>query len=168
MGRSLRRIVAILLICCFMAALGSCGTRAEARDVLCELLASASLPRGVIYSSDAPEGGTGRASASFLASLYGEDALSHEFGRLESFAIYSSARMELCEVAVFACLAASDADLVVKMCRGRVERLERYATTTGKEAPQMRVWVRGRWVFMAVCGEADALMERSSRVLAGA
>ena len=167
MKRGGRWVVATLLICCLAAGLCSCGVRREADEVLSELLATSSLPRGVIYSSDAPEGGAGRASESFLAALYGEDALSHEFGRLESFAIYSSARMELCEVAVFGCFAASDADLLAKMCRGRVERLERYIAAAGKEAPQMRVWARGRWVFMAVCGEADALMERSSRVLAG-
>ena len=162
-----RRVVSLVLLVCLLFVFGSCGARADAREVLSGLLATASLPRGVIYASDAPEGGAEVATEGFLAALYGEDALSHEFGKLESFAIYSSARMELCEVAVFACFAASDADLLAKMCHARVEHLRRYLIATGKEAPEMRVWVRGRWVFMAVCGEADAFMDRSSRVLTG-
>lgn len=163
----MRRVVSILLVCCFMAGLCSCGARREADEVLSELLAVSSLGRGVVYSSGAAAGDARYASESLLGALYGEAALSHEFGRLESFAIYSSGRMELCEVAVFCCLAASDTDLVAKMCHARVDHLERYLAAVGGEAPEMRVWVRGRWVFMAVSADADLLMKRSSGAIRG-
>ena len=159
------RLVAILLICCSVLGLCACGERAEAREVLGGLLASSALPRGVLYCSEASAGEAGYASESFLAALYGEAALTHELPRVESFAIYSSARMELCEVAVFCCRAASDADLIARMCHARISRLERHLAVFGGEAPSMRVWVRGRWVFMAVADEADALMERSRGAL---
>lgn len=162
------RLVAVLLICCSVLGLCACGERAEAREVLGELLASSALPRGVLYCSEASAGETGYASESFLTALYGEAAISHELPRLESFAVYSSARMELCEVAVFCCRAASDTDVIAKMCHARISRLERHLAVFGGEAPPMCVWVRGRWVFMAVCEGADALMKRSGKVLAGA
>lgn len=167
MGRDGVRLAAILLICCVTLGLCACGERVDAKEVLCELLAVSTLPRGVLYHSSAAEGQTGYASESLLGALYGEAALSHEFGRLESFAIYSSGRMELCEVAVFCCLAASDTDLVAKMCHARVDHLERYLAAVGGEAPPMRIWVRGRWVFMAVSADADLLMKRSSGAIRG-
>ena len=168
MRRVGRQVAAILLICSFLVGLCSCGARREADGVLSELLAVSSLGRGVVYSSRAAAGDAGYASESLLSALYGEASISHEFKKLESFAIYSSGRMELCEVAVFCCVAASDTDLLARMCHSRIEHLTRYLAAVGENAPQMRVWVRGRWVFMAVCAEADTLMKHSSRVLARA
>lgn len=162
------RLVAILLVCCFTVGLCACGERGDAREVLCELLAVSTLPRGVLYHSSAEKGQAGFASESLLSALYGEAALSHELPRLESFAIYSSGRMELCEVAVFCCHAASDTDLLAKMCHVRIARLEKHLATFGGKAPPMRVWVRGRWVFMAVCEGAEVLMKQSGRAIAGA
>ena len=162
-----RRLLLALLCVCLACSLCACGERIDAKEALCALLASSALPRGVLYYSSAAEGEAGYASESLLSALYGEAALSHEFQRLESFAIYSSGRMELCEVAVFCCYAASDADLLAKMCHARVSRLEKHLAVFGGEVPPMRVWVRGRWVFMAVSADAEVLMKQSGKAIAG-
>ncbi len=119
------------------------------------MLAVSDLPRGVIYCAD-------NADEALLIEFYGEGAPS-EFALLSSFAIYSSARMEVCEVAVFHCYAASDAHCIAEMCHARADILQKHFNITGEERPLI-VLVRGKWVIMAVCENADEVAKRAGKV----
>ncbi len=146
-----KRIVTLFVGLCLLLSLVGCGTQKNAEEILGEVLAASDLPRGVIYCAD-------NTDDALLTEFYGESAPS-EFALLSSFAIYSSARMEVCEVAIFRCYAASDAHRIAEMCHTRADLLQKYFNMTGEEV-SLRVLIKGKWVMMAVCDNAEAVAKR--------
>ncbi len=151
-----KRIVSLFAVFCLFLSFGGCGTQKSAEAVLGEVLAVSELPRGVVYSM-------GNADEALLTEFYGDGA-PDEFALLSSYAIYSSARMEVCEVAIFCCYAASDAHRIAEMCHSRADILQKHFNITGEERP-LTVLVRGKWVIMAACENADEVARRAGKLL---
>lgn len=149
-----------LLLLCPLLLLSSC-TQNEAmpQEVLGALLETAKdVPSGQIYHSEAEEGSESYCSPELLTSLYGEEA-TERFETVEAYAIYLSSFTTPCELAVFRCYSASDANRIEALCLLRAEELRVALRNTPYEAvaQELRVILKGKWVFFLFCQGSEAV-----------
>ena len=141
----------VLLLCILTCA---CSHEERGTDALLgeQMARTENLPMGEIYRSDAIEGECGYFSERLAATTYGEGAVMHCFPLIEEYAIYLSSFPEPCEIAVFRCYEASDADRIAEMCLSRIEqmRIVLAGTTFRARADNATVRVEGRLVIMQV------------------
>ena len=143
--------VLILMLCVLSC---SCAKEGKSASLLLEerLARIENLPQGEIYRSDAAEGEAGYFSERLRRTVYGERDAEHCFGLIEDYAIYLCSFAEPCELAVFRCYAASDADRVAEMCLSRIEylRIVLAGTDFRARADRATVTVDGRVVIMTL------------------
>ena len=116
--------------------------RVTPSEAMGELLASHSLPSGVVYTSES--GGE-----EMLVQILGTD----ELQEVESFALYLSARDRVCEAAVFSCYSKGEARALAELCTKRGEFLARR-----DKGVASKVLVKGKYLLWAVSEDPDALV----------
>lgn len=114
-----------------------------------ELLASHSLPSGVVYTSEL--GGD-----KMLTELLGAS----ELEGVESFALYLSARGKVCEVAVFACYSKGEARELAELCAKRGAFLSRHESGVSS-----KILVKGSYLLWAASDDPNTLISTLSQAV---
>lgn len=129
----------------------------SAEELLCGICASLSMPAGQIYLSGAEEGSENFLSSETAQAIYGAEAET-VLDLVEDFAIYLSAAGAPREAAVFRCYSSSDTDTVAALFLERVDAIKVLLKDSGAAelAAGAEVTVRGRYVVMVVCDDAEA------------
>ncbi len=154
------RILLFVLLLSLLLPTTSCTEQKKMPWELVESLLSEAkeVPSGVLYRSDAEEGSEEYASPALLRSLYGEEA-EERFATVEAYAIYLSSFTTPCEMAVFVCYSATDANRLEALCLRRAEevRVALRGTPYAAMTEEIRVWAKGRRVFFLLCEDAEHL-----------
>jgi len=165
--RGRRSVVALLLLLIVLLGCTACGREEMgAEEALAELMEREELPSGECYRAAAEEGQTGYLSRDTRDALYGADS-GELFGTVADYAIYLSAFPVPCEIALFRCHSATDADRIAAMCLERIDLLTvALRGTPHGEIPQKAKLIRrGRWVVMLMTEEPRRLETEALRLI---
>lgn len=123
----MKKLLSLILVFAIAAALPSCAkVTPSPSDIVSALSAAeASLPNGMLYSSDAKEGEDAYLPPEMLSAAYGFPA---DFDGLVSAAIRLSSFCHPVEFAVFLCRSDNAAEDVALFCRVRLETLKSSAS----------------------------------------
>ncbi len=162
----IKRAICLFLawFCLFLTAVGCGKAEKSAEAVLGEILAVSSLGGGVIYRSGVAEGEVGYMPPFLAEVFWGKESAERDLPLVSSYAVYSSGRMEICEVAVFHVYSRGDTGCIAEMCHTRAHSMETYLSTAD-ESVAVRVFVRGNYVIMAACEGAESLIRHASRLV---
>ena len=154
-----KHLLPLLLALAMLLPLPACRQDPSPQTVLDTMSATQPpLPAGQCYLDTASPGEKTYAEAELIAALYGNGATPPEWDSVLAFAIRPSSFATPCELAVFRCVSAREAEDVARMCLRRVEILRRTCRDTPYEsiAAQATVSIRGSYVLMAVCPDPTA------------
>ena len=157
-------LIFVLLFC-------SCSYRntATADELIGRLLAVCGedyTDNGYMYFLGAEQGEVGYFSEENKVSLYGRRAYEHSFDKIESCAVYVSARTPS-ELAVFRCYSSSDTRDIALMCRDRVDMLKVALRGTEYEEKinAARIVEHGRYVVYAFVENPNKAIERFYKLI---
>ncbi len=161
------RCVTCLLSVCLILSLTACqiGARVTPLEVVTAMRAAEKpLPHGQIYSLSPDKEACEILSEELITDLFGDGVYPPEMDGVRDAACFLSYR-DLCEISVFYCRSADEADAVAIMLVRRLELLRRERPDYVEKLENACVTVRGRWALLCISNDTSSLLRVFRRTL---
>lgn len=177
-ARGKRARLRLLSVFLLLPMLASCfgGKAPETSEVLSAMTsAQSSLPAGNYYTTKSSPGAPDYLSDSVFAALYGSGESPAVMKRTESVSAYISSGLYAFEMAVFLCVSERDTAEIADLCLSRIELMRTFYNTNARRLSldmsakenidNAKVSIIGRYVIMAVCGDAKRAVEAAKDLI---
>ena len=154
------RCVACLLAVCLALSLTSCAITPSVTPlevVRAMHAAEKPTPQGKIYCLSVDEDNCETLTRELITVLFGDGVYPPEMDGVRDAACFLSYR-DACEISVFYCRSADEADDVAMLLLRRLELLRRERPDFAEKLESASVTVRGRWALLCISGDTPALL----------